>query len=50
VDVWEHAFMVDHRPTERGRYIEAFVANIDWQRVEERFARTATDVGRARPA
>lgn len=38
VDVWEHAFMVDYRPTERGRYLEALFANLDWPCVEQRFA------------
>jgi Fe-Mn family superoxide dismutase len=37
MDVWEHAFMRDYRATERGRYIEAFFRNIDWQMVERRF-------------
>ena len=37
MDVWEHAFMFDYKPAERGKYIEAFFANIDWQRVESRF-------------
>ena len=36
MDVWEHAFMVDYRPTERGKYIDAFFANVDWQEVERR--------------
>jgi Fe-Mn family superoxide dismutase len=37
MDVWEHAFLVDYKPTERGRYIEAFFANVNWPRVEGRF-------------
>jgi Fe-Mn family superoxide dismutase len=36
MDVWEHAFLVDYKPTERARYIEAFFANVNWQAVEER--------------
>ena len=39
MDVWEHAFMVDYKATERARYIDAFFANVDWQTVNERFAR-----------
>ncbi len=38
LDVWEHAFMVDYVPAERGRYIEAFFANVNWDVVGKRFA------------
>jgi Fe-Mn family superoxide dismutase len=36
LDVWEHAFMVDYVPAERGKYIDAFFRNIDWEAVENR--------------
>jgi len=36
MDVWEHAFLLDYKPSERGKYIEAFFSNIDWRIVEER--------------
>jgi len=36
MDVWEHAFLLDYKPAERPKYIEAFMANIDWQAVESR--------------
>jgi Fe-Mn family superoxide dismutase len=36
MDVWEHAFMVDYKPTERGKYIDAFFANVDWSVVGRR--------------
>jgi superoxide dismutase, Fe-Mn family len=36
MDVWEHAFMVDYKPSERAKYIDAFFSNIDWQAVEKR--------------
>ena len=36
MDVWEHAFLLDYKPSERPKYIEAFFANIDWKVVEER--------------
>jgi Fe-Mn family superoxide dismutase len=36
MDVWEHAFLLDYKPSERGKYIEAFFANIDWACVEQR--------------
>jgi len=36
MDVWEHAFMRDYRATERGRYLDAFLRNVDWPIVERR--------------
>ncbi len=41
MDVWEHAFLLDYKPAERAKYIEAFFANIDWTTVEERLLRPA---------
>jgi Fe-Mn family superoxide dismutase len=41
MDVWEHAFLLDFKPAERGKYIEAFFSNIDWQTVEQRLSRPA---------
>jgi superoxide dismutase, Fe-Mn family len=38
MDVWEHAFMVDYKPAERPKYIEAFFSNICWKNVAERFS------------
>ncbi len=37
MDIWEHAFTVYLKPTERGKYIEHFFANIDWETVAGRF-------------
>jgi Fe-Mn family superoxide dismutase len=36
MDVWEHAFLLDYKPAERPKYIEAFFANVDWATVESR--------------
>jgi len=36
MDVWEHAFLLDYKPAERPKYIEAFFSNINWNMVEER--------------
>jgi Fe-Mn family superoxide dismutase len=36
MDVWEHAYLLDYKPSERAAYIEAFFANIDWESVEKR--------------
>jgi superoxide dismutase, Fe-Mn family len=36
LDVWEHAFLLDYKPPERPKYIEAFFSNVDWDAVEKR--------------
>jgi superoxide dismutase, Fe-Mn family len=41
MDVWEHAFLLDHKPSERGVYIESFLAHVDWDVVERRNAMAA---------
>jgi Fe-Mn family superoxide dismutase len=47
MDVWEHAYLLDYKPAERPKYIEAFFSNIDWNTVDKRLgqitgARSAT--------
>jgi Fe-Mn family superoxide dismutase len=34
--VWEHAFLLDYKPSERAKYIDAFFMNLDSQMVERR--------------
>ena len=36
MDVWEHAYLLDYKPADRPKYIEAFLSNVDWQAVEKR--------------
>jgi Fe-Mn family superoxide dismutase len=36
MDVWEHAFLLDYKPAERPKYIEAFLSNVDWDAVDGR--------------
>lgn len=38
MDVWEHAFLLDYKPAERGKYIEAFFSNTNWEVVSARLA------------
>ena len=40
MDVWEHAYLLDYKPAERPKYIEAFFSNIDWAAVEKRLQKT----------
>lgn len=37
LDVYEHAYMIDYG-IDRGKYLDAFVANLDWDVVAKRFA------------
>ena len=41
MDAWEHAFLLDYKPSERGKYIEAFFSNVNWDEVGERATRAA---------
>jgi len=36
MDVWEHAYLLDYKPAERPKYIEAFLGNVDWDAVDQR--------------
>lgn len=36
MDVWEHAWFRDYKPSDKGKYIEAFLANVDWKACEAR--------------
>jgi len=40
MDVWEHAFLLDYKPAERPKYIEAFFSNIDWASCEQRLQKS----------
>jgi superoxide dismutase, Fe-Mn family len=43
LDVWEHAFLLDYKPAERAKYIEAFFSNIDWEGVERRLEQVKSE-------
>lgn len=36
LDLWEHAFMVDYKPAEKAKYVEAYFANLDYAACEKR--------------
>jgi len=48
MDVWEHAFLLDYKPAEKSKYVEAFFSNIDWSAVESRLASVGQPAGAAR--
>jgi len=37
LDIWEHAYMIDRKAGGRSDYIAAFMQNIHWDKVEERY-------------
>jgi len=37
MDVWEHAYLLDYKPADRPKYIEAFLSNVDWDAIDKRF-------------
>jgi Fe-Mn family superoxide dismutase len=39
LDVYEHAYMIDYG-IDRGKYLEAFINNLDWDVVAKRFSTT----------
>jgi Fe-Mn family superoxide dismutase len=41
MDVWEHAFLLDYKPSERSKYIEAFFANVNWEAANQCFTSSA---------
>ena len=45
MDVWEHAYMVDHGAGGRTTYIEAFLENVNWEAVERRFEESRARMG-----
>ena len=47
MDVWEHAFLLDIKPAERPKYIEAFFSNIDWTVVGNRLGTEANLTNKA---
>lgn len=37
MDMWEHAFMVDYLPAQKGDYVGAFLKNLNWAKINARF-------------
>jgi Fe-Mn family superoxide dismutase len=42
MDVWEHAYLLDYKPADRPKYIEAFLAHVDWNVIDERLKRQSS--------
>ena len=41
LDVWEHAYLLDHGAQGKAVYIDAFFKNLNWKVIEDRFAALA---------
>ena len=37
IDMWEHAYMIDYLPADKGKYISAYLNAINWKKIEEQF-------------
>ena len=37
IDMWEHAFVYDYPTSEKKKYIEAFLENLNWETIEQNF-------------
>jgi superoxide dismutase, Fe-Mn family len=48
MDVWEHAFLLDYKPADRPKYIEAFMSNVNWDMVDQR-AKNVRSTASAQP-
>jgi superoxide dismutase, Fe-Mn family len=43
MDLWEHAFILDYAPADRPKYVDAFLANVDWSAVRKRLDRSVVN-------
>lgn len=37
IDMWEHAYVADYQPSGKKQYVADYLANVNWNVVEERF-------------
>ncbi len=42
LDVWEHAYIIDYGAAGKGKYIDAFFKNLNWNVIERRFSKVQT--------
>jgi len=41
IDVWEHAYVADYQPSGKKQYVEDYIANINWQVIEENYLKAS---------
>lgn len=39
IDHWEHAYIPDYMPADKGKYVDAYINNLNWDVLDERFAK-----------
>ncbi len=39
IDMWEHSYVFDYQPSGKKQYIEDFISNINWEVIEQNFAK-----------
>ena len=37
LDVWEHSFVFDYKPSGKGQYIDDFFENLNWSKIEDNY-------------
>ena len=37
LDMWEHSYMLDYAPSDKMKYVDAYMENVNWKVVEDRF-------------
>lgn len=37
IDMWEHSFVADYQPSGKGKYVEDFCNNVNWEVIEKNF-------------
>ena len=37
LDMWEHSYMLDYLPSDKGKYVSAYLDAINWQNIEKQF-------------
>lgn len=38
LDMWEHSFVADYQPSGKGKYVEDFFANLNWEVIEKNYS------------
>lgn len=37
IDMWEHSYVADYQPSGKKQYVEDYIANLNWEKVEEAY-------------
>jgi Fe-Mn family superoxide dismutase len=38
LDMWEHSYVADYQPSGKKAYIEDFISNLNWEKIEQNFS------------